>query len=71
MEKMSQRMLLRLRYSLNISYRPGPKIPVPDALSRAYLPNEPVDEDLQSDMEVLVLSLVLNLTMSTTSKSQM
>ena len=65
-------MLLRLqRYSLDITYRPGPKIPVPDALSRAYLSNESSDEELQSDMEVLVHSLVKNLPLSAEHKSQM
>ena len=67
-----QRILLRLqRYSLDISYLPGPKMPVPDALSRAYLPHESIDEDLQSDMEVLVHSLVKNLDLSVASKSLM
>ena len=66
-----QRMLLRLqRYSLHITYRPGPKIPVPDALSRACLSSESFDEDLQSDMEVLVHNLVKNLPMSAASKSE-
>ena len=65
-------MLLRLqRYSLDISHRPGPKIPVPDALSRVYLPHESIDEDLQSDMEVLVHSLVKTLELSVASKSLM
>ena len=65
-------MLLRLqRYSRDITYRPGPKIPVPDALSRVYLSNESSDEDLQSDMEVLVHSLVKNLPLSAELKSQM
>ena len=65
-------MLLRLqRYSLDISYHPGPKIPVPDALSRAYLPHESIDENLQSDMEVLVHSLVKNLDLCVASKSLM
>ena len=64
-------MLLRLqRYSLDITYRPRPKMPVPDALSPAYLSSESVDEDIQSDMEVLVHSLVKNLPMSAASKSQ-
>ena len=67
-----QRMLLRLqRYSLDITYRPGPNIPVPDALSRAYLSNESSHEDLQSDMEVLVHSLVKHLPLSAELKSHM
>lgn len=67
-----QRMLLRLqRYSLDISCRPGPKIPVPDALSGTYLPHESIDEDLQSHIEVLVHSLVKNLDLSVASKSLM
>ena len=41
------------------------------ALPQAYLPNELVDLDLQSDMDVLVHSLVKTLPMSTASKSQM
>jgi len=45
-------------------------MPVPDALSPAYLSSESVDEDIQSDMEVLVHSLVKNLPMSAASKSQ-
>lgn len=61
-------MLLRLqRYSLDISYRPGSKILVPVALSQAYLPDKSVDLDLQSDMEVLVHSLVKNLPVSAAS----
>ena len=65
-------MLLRLqRYSLDITYRPGPNIPIPDALSRAYLSNESSDGDLQSDMEVLVHSLVKHLPLSAELKSQM
>jgi len=58
------------RYSVDITYKPGPKIPVPDALSHAYLSRESVDEDFQSDMEVLVHSLVKNVPMSAASKSQ-
>lgn len=57
-------------YSLDITYRPGPNILVPDALSRAYLSNESSDEDLQSGMEVLVHSLVKNLLLSAELKSQ-
>ena len=65
-------MLLRLqRYSVDISYSPGPTIPVPDALPRPYMPHESIYEDLQSAMEVLVHSLVKNLDLSVASKSLM
>ena len=39
-----QRMILSIqKYSINLVYRPGKQLVVADALSRAYLPNQPED----------------------------
>ena len=52
--KRLQRMLLQLqRYSLNKVYKPGKELFIADTLSRAFLPNKPTTEELNS--EVLVV----------------
>ena len=52
--KRLQRMLLQLqRYSLNKAYKPGKELFIADTLSRAFLPNKPTTEELNS--EVLVV----------------
>ena len=54
-----QRMLLKLqKYHVVIKYMPGKKLVVADALSRAYLKDQP---DPDPEMEVLVHSLVKSL----------
>lgn len=49
--KRLQRMLLQLqRYSLNIVYKPGKELFIADTLSRAFLPNKPSTEELNSEV---------------------
>ena len=44
-------MLLQLqRYSLNIVYKPGKELFIADTLSRAFLPNKPSTEELNSEV---------------------
>ena len=41
-----QRLLLRLkRYDIDLTFTPGRDIPVPDTLSRAYLPNSDIEDE--------------------------
>jgi RNase H-like domain found in reverse transcriptase/Reverse transcriptase (RNA-dependent DNA polymerase)/Integrase zinc binding domain/Retroviral aspartyl protease len=59
-----QRMLIRLaKFDLEIVYRPGKRMYVADALSRAYLPYEPTSRDLEltADIEVRVHSMLYEL----------
>lgn len=56
---------LRLqKYSRDITYRPGPNIPVKHALPSVNLFNESLDEDRQSDMEVLLHTRVKSFPLS-------
>lgn len=49
--KRLQRMLLQLqRYSLNIVYKPSKELFIADSLSRAFLPNKPSTEELNSEV---------------------
>ena len=49
--KRLQRMLLQLqRYSLNKAYKPGKELFIADTLSRAFLPNKPSTEELNSEV---------------------
>ena len=54
-----QRLLLRLqKYDIDLIFSPGNSIPVPDALSRAYLPNtEEDDKSLGYQVHLLVSNL--------------
>ena len=52
------------KYSRDITYRPGPNISAKHALPSVNLFNESLDEDRQSDMEVLLLSLVKSFPLS-------
>jgi hypothetical protein len=59
-----QRMLIRIaRFDLDIVYRPGKHMHVADALSRAYLPFEPTNRDVEmaDDIDVTVHSLIYEL----------
>lgn len=54
-----QRMLLQLqRYSLQVEYKPGKEMYLPDTLSRAYL-NEEKEDLLDEELEVSLLELDL------------
>lgn len=67
-----QRLLLRLqKYEVNISYVPGKYMYVADTLSRAFLNEQPTDDDLNDDMEVMVHSLITNLPMTQEKLAQM
>ncbi|KAL9977698.1 hypothetical protein ACROYT_G015131 [Oculina patagonica] len=67
-----QRLLLRLqKYEVNNSYVPGKYMYVADTLSRAFLNEQPTDDDLNDDMEVMVHSLIINLPMTQEKLAQM
>ena len=57
-----QRLLLRLqKYDIDLIFSPGSSIPVPDALSRAYLPNtEEDDKSLEYQVHLLVSNLPIS-----------
>ena len=57
-----QRLLLRLRkYDIDLIFSPGNSIPVPDALSQAYLPNtEEDDKSLEYKIHLLVSNLPIS-----------
>lgn len=60
-----QRMLIRLtRYRLNIRYTPGKEMHIADALSRAYLKEEPspAEKELAEDLDVIVHSVLVQVT---------
>ena len=54
-----QRLLPRLqRYDIDLTFTPGRDIPVPDTLSRAYLPNSDIkDESLEYQVHLLINNL--------------
>ena len=54
-----QRLLLRLqRYDIDLTFTQGRDIPVPDTLSRAYLPNSDIeDESLEYQVHLLINNL--------------
>ena len=54
-----QRLLLRLqRYDIDLTFTPCRDIPVPDTLSRAYLPNSDIeDESLEYQVHLLINNL--------------
>ena len=53
-----QRLLPRLQKYIDLIFSPGNNIPVPDALSRAYLPNtEEDDKSLEYQIHLLVSNL--------------
>jgi len=41
------------KYSINLVYRPGKQLVVADALSRAYLPNQPEDNTYEFEANVV------------------
>ena len=57
-----QRLLLRLRkYDIDLIFSPGNSIPVPDVLSRAYLPNTKEDDkSLEYQIHLLVSNLPIS-----------
>ena len=57
-----QRLLLRLqKYDIDLIFSPGNSIPVPDALSRAHLPNtEEDDKSLEYQIHLLVSNLPIS-----------
>ena len=57
-----QRLLLRLqKYDIDLVFSPGNSIPVPDALSRAYLPNtEEDDKSPEYQIHLLVSNLPIS-----------
>ena len=60
-----QRLLLRLqRYDATINYLPGKYMYVADALSRAFLPEGPVHDEMNDDVTKMIHSLVENLPMT-------
>ena len=60
-----QRLLLRLqRYDVTINYLPGKYMYVADALSRAFLPEGPVHDEMNDDVTKMIHSLVKNLPMT-------
>jgi transposase InsO family protein len=60
-----QRLLLRLqKYDVTINYLPGKYMYVADALSRAFLPDGPVPDEINDDVTKMIHSLVENLPMT-------
>ena len=60
-----QRLLLRLqKYDVTINYLPGKYMYVADALSRAFLPDGPVPDEMNDDVTKMIHSLVENLPMT-------
>ena len=60
-----QQLLLRLqRYDVTINYLPGKYMYVADALSRAFLPESPVHDEMNDDVTKMIHSLVENLPMT-------
>ena len=60
-----QRLLVRLqRYDVTINYLPGKYMYVADALSRAFLPEGPVHDEMNDDVTKMIHSLVKNLPMT-------
>ena len=60
-----QRLLLRLqKYNVTINYLPGKYMFVADALSRAFLPDGPVQDDMDEDVTKMIHSIVGNLPMT-------
>ena len=60
-----QRLLLRLqRYDVTINYLPGKYMYVADALSRAFLTEGPVHDEMNDDVTKMIHSLVENLPMT-------
>ena len=67
-----QRLLLRLqRYDLEVIFKPGKLMFIPDTLSRAYVACKDVDDkSLEHEMEVHVHTLVANIPISSDMKNQ-
>ena len=62
-----QAMLLRLmKYNLYVNYQPGPTMYIADALSRAYIEEKEVPQELELDTSMRIHTLVSNLPMSDT-----
>ena len=60
-----QRLLLRLqRYDVTINYLPGKYMYVADTLSRAFLPEGPIHDEMNDDVTKMIHSLVENLPMT-------
>ena len=66
-----QRMLLRLqRYELDVRYVPGKYMYRADTLSRAHLPGDRSDDQMEDDIEVMVHCLVCYMPVSAMRQGQ-
>ena len=64
-------MLLRLqRYELDVRYVPGKYMYVADTLSRAHLPGDRSDDQMEDDIEVMVHCLVCDMSVSAMRQEQ-
>lgn len=58
-----QRMLIRLqKYDFKVVYKPGKDLFIADALSRAFLKNQKIENNFDTDMEVCVIDMPYKMT---------
>jgi hypothetical protein len=67
-----QRLLLRLqKYDVTFNYLPGKYMYVADALSRAFLPDGPVPDEMNDDVTKMIHSLVENLPITVEKREEL
>ncbi len=67
-----QRMMMRLqKYQLDVIYVPGKYMYVADTLSRAFLPEHPVDNTIEEESNIMIHTVKINLPVSAERYAQL